>query len=149
MFVIHKMAIRRLLPLVIFVNLNMIATSLIVDAKTFKPLLFKNGTAACAKDSPAAVIPLSEIQIGIPPGVPDSARCAFCCKRFNGCTSFNHRWSQDSSVNGGRCELFTMFPRNCSVIDDSCQHYQVGAVQLTTRCIVMSSCECAESEFCP
>ena len=111
--------------IVLFVDWNIIATSFVVDAKTFKPLLFHSGAAACAIGIPTAVIPMSELQIGIPPGVPDSVQCAFSCEGFKDCTSFNHRWSPNSFVDGGQCELFTTSPRNCSVIDDSCRHYQV------------------------
>ena len=50
---------------VLFVNWNIITTSFVVDVKTFKPLLFHSGAAACAIDSPKAVIPLSELQIAL------------------------------------------------------------------------------------
>ena len=111
--------------IVVFTNLNFIATSFIAETKTFKPLLSIYGSSECAMDSPTAVVPLSKLQVGIPSGVPESVRCAFSCERFQSCTSYNYRKLQNAANDGGQCELYTVSPMNCS-IDDSCQHYQVS-----------------------
>jgi len=114
---------------------NTIGSSVIVDAMSFKPLLSLNRAVACAVDRPTMVIPLSELQVGFPPGVPDPIRCAFRCTRFGGCASFNYRQPRDALIDSGQCELYTTPPTNCTIIDNYCQHYQVSRVHVVSECV--------------
>jgi hypothetical protein len=85
-----------------------------------------SNTTFCALDQPSAVVPLVDVSVGIPVGVPDAVVCGFCCTGRRGCVSYNYRQSQSTPA---QCELFNTPPRNCSALkSDSgqCQHYEVG-----------------------
>jgi len=116
--------------IIIIIIIIITSSSFTVAARLFKPLHLVNGTVGCAVDNATTAIPLSELRIGIPPGVPDSVLCAFGCTGFSDCTSFNYRQSRDDSIDSGQCELYTTPPRNCTISGNHCQHFQVSSSSL-------------------
>jgi hypothetical protein len=68
-----------------------IALLLVADAKKFIKQLSVYGSVECATDNETMVIPLSELQLGIPPNTPDVVRCALGCNIYKGYVAYNHR----------------------------------------------------------
>jgi hypothetical protein len=97
--------------------------------ETFDAVKSADGTAFCATTTPAASLPLGEVD-GIPDGVSGPARCALYCQNYDGCTSFN--FFRKALADGTQCQLYTTAPTACKN-DASCQHYQASGFSTSCR----------------
>jgi hypothetical protein len=94
--------------------------------KSFTPIVdpYNNAAAMCAVDPPTAVLPLTDVSVGIPDEVPRSVICSFGCSGYLGCLCFNYRQAQRSAPE--QCEFYNYIPRNCTADTTGlCQHYEV------------------------